>query len=56
MAQINQDKCEGCGMCVSLCPNNAIRPAGISFKIDADECVDCGFCADNCTAQAIAMD
>ena len=51
---ILQDRCIGCGQCVSLCPMGAISRAGKSF-INSEECVECGVCWRSrvCPADAI---
>lgn len=60
---IDQDKCVGCGQCVSYCPVGAIhvREDGGKAKkrswIDEGECVECGVCfrAEVCKPQAIYL-
>ena len=36
--------CCGCGLCVSICPMNAISYSEGTFEIDDDLCIDCGLC------------
>lgn len=36
--------CCGCGLCVSVCPVDAIRYDKGTFEIDDDICIDCGLC------------
>ncbi len=36
--------CCGCGLCVSICPVNAIEYLDDTFKIDEDLCFECGLC------------
>jgi ferredoxin len=57
-AQIDKEKCEGCGDCVEACPSSAIVIVENSAKkaeVKKDECIDCGACVDACPTQAIAM-
>lgn len=41
---IDQSRCEGCGLCTSLCPMDAIGVEDGKASIDAEECVECGVC------------
>lgn len=54
-AEIDKDKCEGCGDCVSACPTSAIEMADQKAQVKADDCADCGACVDACPKQAISM-
>ena len=47
--------CRDCGLCVTLCPKEAIErcetgnPASpFEYVVKADRCIGCGFCADAC--------
>ena len=55
-AEINDKKCSGCGICIELCPYNAIRKDefGVS-RADASLCGGCGVCAASCPERAITM-
>lgn len=54
-AEIDKDKCTGCGVCVDACPVEAITVNDIAI-VDADTCVDCGSCVDECPNEAITLD
>lgn len=41
---IDQDKCNGCGICVPYCPVGAISLSGKKAGIDLDVCCECGTC------------
>ena len=41
---IDQDKCNGCGICVPYCPVGAITVSGKKAGIDLDICAECGTC------------
>jgi len=53
-AQVDKEKCTGCGICVDACPQEAITVDDFA-KIDADKCVDCGACVEECPNDAISM-
>lgn len=36
--------CSGCGLCVSICPLNAIKFSDEELLIDEDVCINCGLC------------
>lgn len=40
--------CCGCGLCVSVCPVNAINYSEGSFELDKDLCIKCGLCYSAC--------
>ena len=53
---VDQGDCEGCGNCVTRCPNHAIfiNEKGLA-EIDETKCLTCGYCAPVCPARAIIM-
>ena len=58
--QVDQEKCIGCGTCVSLCPTVfAIGDDGKSDVINAAGCetgeCDCQAAVDSCPSQAISL-
>ncbi|MBN1980970.1 MAG: 4Fe-4S binding protein [Chitinivibrionales bacterium] len=50
---ISKNLCTGCQVCVSTCPQNAIRMEGNKAIIDLTKCTGCGVCFKNCTFKAI---
>lgn len=54
-AEVNSDKCTGCGLCVEVCPVEAIKVEDDVAVVDADECTDCGACVDQCPNEAISL-
>ena len=58
IAEVDESKCSGCGICVALCPFNAIsihkREDGTKYsKIDPMLCEGCGTCVAACPSAAI---
>jgi ferredoxin len=54
--RIFEEKCVGCGMCVTVCPHEVLNlPNGKVRIINRDACMECGACAQNCPANAIAV-
>lgn len=52
--ELDQGKCNGCGMCVKVCPHEVFGlKGGKAFIVNRDFCMECGACALNCTMQAI---
>lgn len=54
--QIDPERCDICGTCVSVCPEDAIRVREFSVTILADRCTGCGLCRTICPALAIGDD
>ena len=54
---LDESKCDGCGMCVTVCPHAVFalneRKARI---VDRDACMECGACAGNCPSKAITVE
>ncbi len=51
---ILEDKCTGCGACLKLCPQQAIKgESGKLHVIDSSKCIRCGICRDSCPFKAI---
>jgi heterodisulfide reductase subunit A len=47
------DLCDGCGLCVPVCPVNAIAMEGKKAKINPFVCTGCGACIPVCPREAI---
>jgi pyruvate formate lyase activating enzyme len=47
-----KDRCIGCGRCVQVCPNKAVRMMGKTTRTDRILCVGCGQCVENCPNEA----
>lgn len=55
-AIVEAEKCEGCGDCVPVCPQNCIDMTDGKAVTRQEECIDCNACADACTHAAIKME
>lgn len=53
MLQIRKDRCLGCGLCVSNCPQQAITLLSGQAEIDNNRCNHCGLCLGVCPRGAI---
>ncbi|MDP4183575.1 MAG: mercury methylation ferredoxin HgcB [Bacteroidota bacterium] len=52
--RMDEEKCNGCGMCMKVCPHEVFElSGGKSHIVDRDSCMECGACALNCPKQAI---
>ena len=54
--ELSDDKCVGCGMCVTVCPHSvfAVQEKKVGI-LDRDACMECGACAQNCPVDAISV-
>lgn len=53
---INQDKCNGCGLCRKNCPQSAIvgQPKK-PHAINLEKCIKCGICSESCKFEAVVI-
>jgi NAD-dependent dihydropyrimidine dehydrogenase PreA subunit len=61
--KVDEEKCIGCGACVSVCPANptvfamADTDAGPKSKVkNPDSCIACGACVNSCPVEAIKLE
>ncbi len=54
VADVDQDQCNLCGLCVQLCPFGALSLNG-ELRRDWEKCMGCGVCADQCVMHAITL-
>ena len=53
---LKEEKCNGCSMCVSVCPHGVFRIENRKAKMaDRDACMECGACARNCPNDALTV-
>ncbi len=54
--QLDVDTCNGCGMCVMVCPHEVFdMQERKAVLIDRNACIECGACAINCPVNAIQV-
>jgi len=53
MITVSEPLCTGCGVCIEICPTDAIRLEQGMAIIDQDECTQCEACLDACPEGAI---
>ncbi len=54
-AKVDRSACVGCGLCVSVCPHNAISVQNKKAKISSSKCTGCAMCKDACVYGAISI-
>jgi NAD-dependent dihydropyrimidine dehydrogenase PreA subunit len=54
--RFDEAKCNGCGMCITVCPHAVFRMEDHKTRItDLDACMECGACARNCPTAALSV-
>ena len=60
--KLNNKRCKGCYLCVSVCPVKALSPSGElgeqgyeTVKVDEEKCITCGSCYRMCPDYAIEI-
>lgn len=54
--ELKVDKCNGCGMCIKVCPHAVFMMEKKKAKIDnLDACMECGACSLNCEQKALSV-
>ena len=51
----DQEKCSRCGICLIVCPHNAIEINGEGVHINQEFCKGCGLCYSSCPSRAITL-
>jgi len=55
MIIINQKKCDLCGACVGVCPENIISLKNYRLAIDQEACTSCSKCVWVCPVRALEL-
>jgi len=53
LIEIKEDKCDFCGACVGVCPEDAIELKEFSLVILEDLCTNCSKCVWICPVEAL---
>ena len=54
--QLDQQKCNGCKMCINVCPHEVFGfKEKKAFIANKDQCMECGACEKNCPEGAIRV-
>jgi ferredoxin len=53
----DENKCTHCGVCVAICPTDALRvnPETREIIFDSDKCIACELCIDPCPPRAMEL-
>ena len=55
-AVLDQERCMNCGLCVDLCPEQAISmSSNYTVVLDSSKCTGCGSCINECPNEAISL-
>lgn len=63
--KVNEDKCKGCGLCVTVCPRKILaleterlnkKGYGPMYCVDLSQCIGCAMCATICPDVAIVVE
>jgi ferredoxin len=55
-AVTDEELCNGCGVCVDMCPMEAIELVDDVARIDDGKCIGCGVCAYHCPSEAMSLE
>jgi len=53
---IDLEKCEGCGECVDICPNEVLELKDEKAVVVNDDCAGCESCVETCPEEAITVE
>lgn len=55
IAEVDEDKCTGCGICTRVCPTLSIRVEDKVARVDVTACAGCGACVERCPFDAVSL-
>ena len=55
-AVIDAELCNACGVCVEMCPMEAVSLADGAAVVDEKKCIGCGVCAYHCASEAATLE
>ena len=55
IAEVDRDRCNGCRVCVTICPYNAIEITNGKAHVNEVLCEGCGMCTAACPVEAIQL-
>lgn len=53
---INEEKCNLCKICLSLCPKDCFHLGDTAFTVYSQPCSNCGLCLDTCPEKAVTVE
>jgi|WetSurMetagenome_2_1015567.scaffolds.fasta_scaffold01060_5 Na+-translocating ferredoxin:NAD+ oxidoreductase subunit B len=53
-ADVDQDTCTGCGVCIERCQMDAIA-IDETARVDSNRCIGCGLCVPTCPEEAVSL-
>lgn len=53
LIEVLEDKCDLCGCCVGICPEDAIELKELSLRIIGERCTNCSKCVWCCPYEAL---
>ena len=54
VAIVDDERCNGCGICAEVCPQDAVIVDGLA-RVDPIRCKGCGICSQECPRGAIVL-
>ena len=55
VSQVDEGLCVGCGLCVEVCPFDALSLKNGVAAVDEVSCMGCGVCVPRCPQDALAL-